>query len=124
MTDSRDDILQLLIEIRNLLEPISACFKDQFAEIQRQELGARFEEFEALLTSKRRRIFPLLFDPRRLSQVEIAEEAGTTQPTVSRFISELLEHGLVEQTKDETGATAYEDKFGLTSLMGVRNERD
>ncbi len=117
MADSRDDILQLLIDIRDLLEPISACFKEQFVEIQRQQLGAKFEEFEALLTSKRRSVFPLLFDPRHLSQVEIAREAQTTQPTVSRFVSELLERDLIEETKDETGTTVYEDKFGLRRLM-------
>lgn len=117
MTGSDEEILEVLKKVHDLLVPISACFEEQFAEIQRQRFGAKFEELAALLTPVRRAIFPLLFDSRHLSQVEIAKEANTTQPTVSRFVSELLEHGLIEQTKDETGTTVYEDKFGLRGFM-------
>lgn len=117
MTDSSSDILKVLKEVRDLLVPISACFQEQYAEIQRQRSGEKLEELEVLLTPVRRRILPLLFDSRHLSQVEIAKEAKTTQPTVSRFISELLERGLIEQTKDEAGTTVYEDTLGLRRLM-------
>lgn len=124
MTDSKG-ILEVLGNIRDLLVPISACFEDQYKEIQRQQLGSKLEELEALLaTSQRRNIFPLLFDPRPLSQVDIAKEARTTQSTVSRFISALLEHGLIEQTRDETGAVIYKDRFSLRKLMEAQNERD
>jgi len=118
MTDSRDDISEALREIRDLLAPISAYFEKQYAEIQRQQSEEKLKELEALLTTdKRRNVFPLLFDSRHLSQAEIAKETNTTQPTVSRFIKALLEHGLIEETKDETGTTIYEDKFGLRRLM-------
>jgi len=36
---------------------------------------------------------------------------------VSRFIKALLEHGLIEETKDETGTVVYVDKFNLVGLM-------
>lgn len=124
MTDS-EEILEVLKKLHDLLVPISACFEEQYEEIQRQRFGPKLEEVEALLTtSKRRKILPLLFDPGRLSQVDIAKEAGTTQATVSRFISALLKRGLIEQTKDETGTVAYEDKFNLKRLMEAQNERD
>lgn len=124
MTDSRDDILEALREIRDLLVPISAYFEKQYAEIQRQQSEEKLKELEALLTTdKRRNIFPLLLDPRHLSQAEIAKKAETTQPTVSRFIKALLERGLIEETEDETGTMIYEDKFNLRKLMEARNDR-
>jgi hypothetical protein len=110
MADS-DEILKILKEIRDLLVPISACFEEQFAEIQRERLGTKLKGLEALLTPIRLKICPLLFDPRNLTQTQIAEEANTTQPTVSRFINTLLEHGWIEP--DETGAAPYKDKFDL-----------
>ena len=124
MTDS-EGILEVLRNIHDLLVPISACFEEQYEEIQRQRFGSKLEELEVLLTtSQRRDIFPLLFDPRRLSQVDIAKEVGTTQSTVSRFISTLLKCGLIERSKDETGTATYEDKFNLKRLVEAQNERD
>jgi len=117
MADS-EEILEVLRNIHDLLVPISACFEKRYKKIQSQRFGSKLEELEALLTtSKRRKIFPLLFDPQRLSQVGIAKEAGTTQATVSRFISALLKRDLIEQTKDETGTVLYVDKFNLVGLM-------
>jgi len=124
MTGS-EEILEVLRNIHDLLVPISACFEEQYEKIQRQRFGSKLEELEMLLTtSQRRDIFPLLFDPRRLSQVDIAKEVGTTQSTVSRFISTLLKCGLIERTKDETGTVTYEDKFNLKRLVEAQNERD
>ena len=118
MTDSEKEFLEVSRRIRDLLVPISAYFEEQLAEIQCQRFGAKLEELEALLTTDlRRSIFPLLFDLQRLSQVDIAKEAGTTQATVSRFISALLKRDLIEQTKDETGTVVYVDKFNLVGLM-------
>ena len=124
MADS-EEILEILKNIHSLLVPISACFEKQYEEIQSQRFESKLKELEVLLTtSQRRNIFPLLFDPRSLSQVDIAKEAGTTQPTVSRFIGMLLEHSLIEQTRDETGAVTYKDRFNLRELMEAQNERD
>lgn len=118
MADSEKEILELLREIHRLLVPISVCFEERFEEIQHQQAGEKFKELETLLTTDLRRgIFPLLFDPRQLSQAIIAEEAGTTQPTVSRFINLLLKHDLVDQVEDEVGNMVYVDKFDLVSLM-------
>jgi DNA-binding MarR family transcriptional regulator len=124
VTDSSDDILKVLREMRDLLVPISACFEEQFAEIQRQQLGTKLEELEALLTTdERRNVFPLLFDPSHLSQTAIAKEAGTTQPTVSRFVKLLLDRDLIDESEDETGTQGlYVDKFNLVRLMEGANE--
>lgn len=117
MADS-EEILEILRNIHDLLVPISTCFEEQSEEIQRRRFGPKFKELEALLTTElRRNIFPLLFDPRHLSQVDIAKEAGTTQATVSRFISALLKRDLIEQAKDETGTVICVDKFNLVGLM-------
>ena len=118
MTNSRDDqVLEVLREIHRLLVPISACFEDRHKEVIKQQSETKFKELEPLLTDQRRLIFPLLFDSRHLSQVQIAEEANTTQPTVSRFISALLEQDLIDQGKDETGTVVYKDKFNLAKRM-------
>ncbi len=88
-----------------------------------QQSEARFRELEPLLTSQRRAVFRLLFDSRHLSQAQIAEEVNTTQPTVSRFISALLAHGLIDQARDETGTVVYKDKFNLAERMEEGNGR-
>jgi predicted transcriptional regulator len=124
MVNANTEITELLQEIRDLLKPISVCFEEQYAEIQHQCLEERFEEFEELLTPARRDLFPLLFDPRRLSQAQIAEIVGTTQPTVSRFINALVERGLIEQTLDDTGAAVYKDPHGLKKLMEATNGQE
>lgn len=123
MVDSNGEILQALKEIHDLLVPVSACFEDQYKEILQQQSEVRFRELEPFLTAQRRLIFPLLFDSPPLSQVQIAEEANTTQPTVSRFINALLKHDLIDQAKDETGTVVYEDKFNLAKRMEDANER-
>ena len=118
-----NEVLEVLRKIHDLLVPISVCFEEQYREIQREQLGAKLEELESLLTtSKRRKIFPYLFDSRCLSQVDIAKEAETTQATVSRFISVLLERGFIEQTRSEMGAVTYVDKFDLHKLVEVGDE--
>jgi predicted transcriptional regulator len=125
MADSEKEILEILRKIHDRLVPISTCFQGQYEEIQRQRFGSKLEDLEALLTTpERRKVFSLLFSPRRLSQTDIAREAGTTQPTVSRFISMLLKRGFIERKKDETGTITYEDKFNLRKLMEAQNERD
>jgi DNA-binding MarR family transcriptional regulator len=117
MSTSNDELLKTLKEIRDLLIPISACFEDQYLEVQRQRKAEKQEAFRALLTPTRREIYPLLFDPRRLSQVEIAEQGNTTQPTVSKFVNILLEQGLIEQVVDEDRVTVYRDKYNLLDVL-------
>lgn len=117
MTAQNDEALALLTEIRDLLSRIYICFEGQYLEIQKQRVGEKLEIFEGLLSSTRRRIYPLLFDPRRLSQTEIASRANSTQPTVSKFVSALLDHDLIERIEDEEGNTAYRDKYDLMKLL-------
>lgn len=110
-------VLEVLREIRDLLVPIAACFESQYLEIQQERTEVKFGELQELLTPQRKVIFPLLFDSRCLSQAQIAGEANTTQPTVSRLISTLLERGLIAQIDDGLGGTRYEDTFGLSRLV-------
>jgi DNA-binding MarR family transcriptional regulator len=120
MDGSNQDVLTALGEIRDLLIPISACFEEQYAEIQRQRLGRRLEVFRNMMTETRKRILPLLFDPRGLSQVEIAELANTTQPTVSRLVNSLLEQGLISEIEDADGRTKYKDIHRLMKELEVQ----
>lgn len=120
---NENEVLILLRQIHDLLVPISACYEEQYEEIRRQRYEAKLEELESLLTtSKRRRIFACLFDERGLSQADIAKEAGTTQATVSRFVSVLVEHGFIEQVRGQTGTITYVDKHELHKRVEVSDE--
>ena len=114
MSTDGDKLLEILTEIRNLLIPISVCFEDQYRQVQKRI--KKLETLKAILTPIRRKIYPLLFDSRHLSQAEIAQEAGTTQPTVSRFINTLLEENLIEHS-EEDGVAIYQDKYNLVELL-------
>ena len=116
MVADRNELLETLREIRDLLVPISAGFEEQYLETQRRKLGSKLGKFEETLTATRKDIFPLLFDPRRLSQAQIAELAHTSQPTVSRFVAALVKEALIEQIEEEAG-TVYRDKYGLAKLL-------
>jgi len=107
------ETLAMLMEIRDLLQPISACFEERYKEIQQQRLSAKQETFRGMLTDVRRKIFPLLLDPRNLPQVEIARLAKTSQPTVSRFVNILVEQDLITELKSDDGQTKYEDTYNL-----------
>lgn len=115
MSTDSDELLRVLHEIRDLLVPISACFEDKYSAVQRR--AKKVEAFKATLTPVRRRIYPLLFDARHLSQVEIAEEIGITQPAVSQFVNKLLEQGFVERFNNEDGTTTYQDKYNLLDVL-------
>jgi Fe2+ or Zn2+ uptake regulation protein len=117
MSDSTREIVGLLEEIRDLLIPISASFEEQYREVQKQRRETKRKQLESLLTDARRSVYPLIFDARRLSQDAIAREANTTQPTVSRFLSALLEAELIKQREDQTGATVYEDTYRLMEFL-------
>jgi DNA-binding MarR family transcriptional regulator len=117
MSPDNDEILEVLKEVRDILSRIYVCFEDDYLKIQRQKLVEKLEAFEALLTPARRDIYPLLFDSRRLSQAEIANEAHIAQSTVSKFISALLDQELIEQVKHEDGSVTYRDRYDLVKLM-------
>jgi len=70
----------------------------------------------AILTPARRKIYPLLFDPHCLSQVQIAKKVGVTQPAVSIFISKLLEQSIVELFDDKEDPV-YQDKYHLSEML-------
>ena len=117
MSTNNDELLQILREIHDILSRIYTCFEDQYLEIQKQKVGEKLETLENMLTPVRRRIYPLLFDTRRLSQTEIADKANTTQPTVSRFISVLLAEDLIRQSESEDGIVVYRNKYDLAKLI-------
>lgn len=121
-TKTEEQILVLLQEIRDLLKPISACHEEQYQKLLSQQTKAKIEVLKPLLTSVRQKIFPLLFDSKPWSQVEIAQMAGTTQPTVSRFISTLMDLELIEPTEDDKGNIFYKDKYNLANRLEVLNE--
>lgn len=112
------EILIILEQIKELLIPISACYQDKYLEIQTQKAGERLEKLKSLLnTNTRRQIFLLLFDHEGINQGEVAKKANTTQPTVSRFISSLLEEGFIESVNDGSGKNIYRDKYNLLKLI-------
>lgn len=119
---SEEQMLVLLQEIRDLLKPISACHEEQYQELQTQQTKAKIEALKPLLTSVRQKIFRLLFNSKHLSQVEIAQKAGTTQPTVSRFISMLMDLEIIEPDEDDKGNIFYKDKYNLANNPEVLNE--
>ena len=124
VTNASSDILRVLEEIRDLMKPISACFEDEYREVLSTRQEARVKQFRRLLTPTRRRIYPLLLDPRRLSQAEIAREADTQQPTVSRFVTALLEAELVEETRDSSGNRVHRDRFDLRKVAEEQDDED
>lgn len=117
MSTGNDNVLGVLKEIRDILSRIYTCFEDEYVEIQRRKIGEKLEAFEAVLTPDRREIFPLLFDTRQLSQRGIADEVNVSQPTVSRFISALIDQELIEQVEHEDGSIIYRDKYDLVKIF-------
>jgi len=116
MDELKDETYAVLVEIRDTLDRIYTCFEDQYLEIQKRKYGEKVKAFEEMLTTVRKKIFPLLFDQRHLSQVEIAKAIGVNQSAVSRFVSSLIENDLIEQV-DEADKTIYRDKYELTKLI-------
>lgn len=116
MDESKGEVLEVLVEIQDTLNRIYACFEDQYLEIQERKYGEKVKAFKAMLTDIRRRIFPLLFDKRHLSQVEIAKVVGISQPAISKFVSLLIENDLIEQV-DEAEKIIYRDKYDLIKLI-------
>ncbi len=110
-----EEIVKLLEEIKEMLAPISSQYQDAY----RKE---KFDILKSVLTPINARVFPLLFDPRRLNQGEIAFEASTSQPTVSRFIRVLLKLVLIDEQKDTSGTFYYVDKFNLIDFLEKNND--
>lgn len=111
------EILGLLREMRKLLVPISGCFEEQYSEIRIRRERQEFEEFQEFLgrSAVRPRLYPLLFDSRGLTQDDMANEAGTSQSTVSAFIISLLKQGWIE--KDDTGELPYRERFPFREML-------
>ena len=88
MNEFETNVLQMLQEIKELLEPISGQHKEAF-------LHDKINLLRDVITPKNTLAFRLLFDPRNLTQQQIAREADVSQPTVSRLINELLNRNLL-----------------------------
>ena len=89
-----DRIMKLLEEIKALLIPVSDAFRAEYEE--RLRVLALLEQ--VVNTPARRRAYPLMNGLR--TQSDIADDAGLTQPAVSRFIPPLLEAELIEIVRD------------------------
>jgi predicted transcriptional regulator len=116
MEKSDNDNLQVLLEIRDTLNRIYICFEKEYLEIQKQKYEEKIKKFEEMLTDTRKKIFPLLFDQRHFSQVDIAKQVGASKQAVSLFVNLLLENDLIEQHK-EAGQVIYRDKYDLTKRL-------
>ena len=116
MDEPKGEVLEVLVEIRDTLNRIYACFEDEYLEIQKRKYGEKVKAFEAMLTDVRKKIFPLLFDQKQLSQVEIAKVVGISQPAVSQFVKLLIENDLIEQV-DKADKIIYRDKYDLIKLI-------
>jgi predicted XRE-type DNA-binding protein len=116
MDEPKGEVLEVLVEIRDTLNRIYACFEDEYLEIQKRKYGEKVKAFEAMLTDVRKKIFPLLFDQKQLSQGEIAKVVGISQPAVSQFVKLLIENDLIEQV-DKADKIIYRDKYDLIKLI-------
>lgn len=122
MSATNDELLGVLKEIRDTLSRIYTCFENQYLEIQKQR--EKLAILEDMLTPVRRRIYPLLFDRRQLSQTAIANEVGITQSAVSQFMSVLLAQDLIDRVEDEDSNVTYRDKYDLAELPKLEQETD
>jgi DNA-binding MarR family transcriptional regulator len=115
MIESEESAIKLLAEIRELLIPIAAHFEQEYAGTKRKQLE------ELLSTETKQKIFLLLFNVQNLPQTEIAKLTNTTQPTVSRLITSLLDAELIGKGVDENGKDYYIDKYGLSRKVEIKN---
>lgn len=115
MEEENQQVITLLKDIRDILQRIDLCFEDQYLEKQKQKNAEKFSKFESILNDSRKKIFPMLFDNKHLSQSEIARIVGVDKSTVSRFIKDLLENDLIEQNKTDD-KVYYRDKYGFSRM--------
>lgn len=116
MDEQEDEVLSVLVEIRDILNRIYTCFEDQYLEIQKKKYSEKISTFESMLTDIRKKIFPLLIDKNNYTQREIAKIVGISQPAVSQFINLLIKNELIEQSV-EGDKTIYCDKYDLLKLV-------
>jgi DNA-binding MarR family transcriptional regulator len=118
MSENNDELLEVAKEIRDILLRIFVCYEEQYTEIQRKKAAEKLKALKAVLTtSERKKIYYLLFDPRNLSQTDIAKEVKVSQPAVSQCVNALLGQDLIEQAKSENGKVVYKDKYNLAKLL-------
>lgn len=115
MTEFEQDVLRLLRDIKELLEPMALNARQQFLREKRQLI-------KEMLTENNKKIFPLLVDSRRLTQDRIAKEAGVSQATVSRFISELKKRNLIVEEKDTNLNSRFIDQWHILDLIEAEDE--
>ena len=109
-------VVELLVEIRDLLIPISHAFMDEYEEaMQRERL---LQEKQSILdglttTAARRQVFDLLFDKEHRTQADIAREVGLTQPAVSQFVRALHDNDLVDSYTNDHGEVRLRNKYDI-----------
>ncbi len=117
MSTNSDEVLEVLREIRDIVSRIYVCFEDEYLTAQERKTGQRLQTLRDMLTDERKKVFPLLFDIPRLTQTEIARQAGITQSNVSKFIRALIDQELIEQIRHQDGSVTYRDKYDLVRLL-------
>lgn len=116
MDEHNNEILKVLIEIKETLNRIYFCFENQYFEIQEQKNIEKIKVFESILTESRRKVFPLLFNEKHLSQSEISKIGGISQQAVSQFVKQLIDNDLIEQ-RNENEKVIYFDKYDLKRII-------
>jgi DNA-binding transcriptional ArsR family regulator len=109
-------VVELLMEIRDLLIPISHAYADEYEEAMRRDRV--LQEKQSILdglgsTAARRRVFELLFDEERLTQADIARYVGISQPAVSQFVSALYDNDLVDSYTNDRGEVRARNKYDI-----------
>ena len=114
MAENDELILKSLTEIQDTLNKIFICYEDQYNDVKKKK--GQFNSFKETVTENRRKILAMLFSPNHTSFTEIGASAGVSKQAVSQFVSQLIEKGFIDQTKQD-GKTVYIDKFGFVERI-------
>jgi CRP-like cAMP-binding protein len=112
----KDRAIELLEEIKQLLIPIHDHFLAEYKEREKHRafLAQKQDELNSIVSGEPRlSVFSLLFEQKNVTQSDIAETVGCSQPTVSRLIVALKQADLIEEIDDEFGSSGYRNKYGL-----------
>ena len=61
MGEPKGEILEVLVELRDTLNRIYACFEDQYLEIQQRKHGEKVEAFKGMLDRPSQKGFSITF---------------------------------------------------------------
>lgn len=96
---SEDPVIDLLIEIRDLLRPISNHYQPEYREFLANEKESLKVQLARKVTGKKSRDACRLMDGSR-SQAEIIKECGILKGQLSTLISDLRKEGLLAEGRN------------------------